>query len=240
MNLTNIHESWSGVIHSHMYSDPIMELRNNILPNIPYQPNPEDIFRVFEMPLKDIKVVILGQEPPNRPKEAMGLAFANCHSGLEIDFIKREILATDAENLGEDFPNSSWRNLLHWEKQGVFLLNASLTVETGQQGSHWKYWKDFTRRIISTISESQPCIWVLWGEHAKGFIPYISNFIKVNDYGIDHIHNIPASPDFNYLMTAPAPISEYYLNGKAGFYGCNHFYYINVILKSLRREQIKW
>ena len=241
MNLTNIHESWN-VLHSHKYSDKLLDLRKNVLPNISYQPNSTDIFKPFEMPMQNIKVVILGQEPSVTPKGSTGLAFASNYDSYELGAINKEILISQpGSNLSSFFSDKrEWNNLHHWAAQGVFLLNTSLTVETGKQGSHAQYWKDFTRRIISTISESQPCIWVLWGEHAKTFIPYISHYIRVNKYGMDLIDEMPRNPGFNYLMTSPAPISEYYLKGKAGFYGCNHFYYINVILKSLRREQIKW
>lgn len=230
-----MHEDWIPLFNL-LYQEPLKTLSEEVLPNISYQPKKDNIFKVFEKPMKDIKVVILGQDPYPTPGDAIGLSFVNGRGNTPVSLrnIYKEIVdSTTSSN--EDI------DINKWQEQGVFLLNTALTVETGKAGSHLKYWEDFTKRTISLIAEKQPCIWVLWGMKAQKFIPYIHNCpFHVNGYNKETIEDIPINPDWNYILTAPHPAAEVYAGGKAGFFGCNHFYYINSILKNKNLKEINW
>lgn len=238
-----IHHSWIPIINAELYKNPLQQLNEDILPNISYQPQKENIFKVFETPLDKIKVVILGHDPYPTPGNAVGRAFAvseQTRIPASLRIIKKEI----EQELDFDIPDTlldfHWKTLEHWSEQGVFLLNTALTVETGNAGSHLKYWEEFTKSIIKFISNRQPCIWVLWGVKAQKFIPFISNKFMVRGYDKDTIQEIPGDSQLNYILTAPHPAAESYSGGNAGFYGCNHFLFVNEILNKTRQSPINW
>lgn len=250
--MTNIHESWNP-IKGLLYQEPLSTLNQTILPEIYYHPEAKNIFNVFQMPVNDIKVVILGQDPYPTPGDAIGRAFAinknkkipvslrNIHAEISMNFIDEDG-NKESDELHESFylNNKDWVTLEHWQEQGVFLLNTALTVESGKAGSHLKYWEDFTKRVISHISNTQPCIWLLWGKKAEMFKPYINNIFNVQGYDSETIESIPINSDWNYVLTAPHPAAEAYSGGKAGFFGSNHFKYTNSILKQMNNKEIKW
>jgi len=239
MNLfKNVHESWIPLLHSLAYKEPLVSFLSS-LSTMSYQPEYEKIFRVFEMPVKDIKVVILGQDPYPRPGDAIGYAFAiNEGRKLPVSLrnIVKEIEATDPFNIN----NEGDINLINWVDQGVFLLNTALTVETGNAGSHLKYWTDFTKMVVSYISEENPCTWLLWGKKAQGHISNIKNPFEVKGYSRTTIEEIPVDPLFNYTISAPHPAAEAYAGGKAGFFGSNCFYYTNKVLEKRSLKKITW
>lgn len=251
--IEKIHTDWLPVINL-LYQEPLVSLNENILPNISFQPKKENIFNVFQTPIKNIKVVILGQDPYPTPGDAIGRAFAvseNTKIPVSLRNIKQEIFNENRENfpysdcvlmeqMDNKFNPDNWKTLEHWQEQGVFLLNTALTVETGKAGSHLKYWQEFTKRVISHISSTQPCIWLLWGKKAQEFIPYIKNPYIVKGYDNETIQNIPSNEDWNYILTAPHPAAEAYSGGKAGFFGCNHFMYTNRVLQNLKKAPIYW
>lgn len=226
-----IHESWKPIIGS-IYQEPLTTLNQKILPEISYQPKAEDIFKVFRMPLKDIKVVILGKDPYPTPGNAVGLSFINGTSKVpaSLRIIYKEILNSTGKEA----------DIHTWEKQGVFLLNTALTVETGSPLSHVKYWKDFTNKVIRFISSQNPCLWFLWGKKAQEVEMEIYNPLITSLYNKETIENIPVTGNYNYIFRAPHPASEVYSGGNSGFYGCNHFINSNIVLKKLRKEQISW
>lgn len=237
-----IHESWIPVISAELYKQPLQHLNEEILPNISYQPQSHNIFRAFEMPVNKIKVVILGQDPYPTPGDAIGKAFA-VSLDTRVPVSLRNIRQETMSSVGQYnvYCHDNWKTLEHWSEQGVFLLNTALTVETGKAGSHLKYWEEFTKRIISFIAHTQPCIWILWGAKAQKFRPYISkNIFSVKGYDINTIKEIPGDDKFNYILTAPHPAAEAYSGGNAGFYGCNHFLFINEILNKTRQSPINW
>lgn len=238
-----IHKSWIPIINAELYKQPLQQLIEDILPNISYQPKAENIFKVFEIPLNKIKVVILGQEPYVTPNNTIGKAFAvseNTKISTILKIIREEILNSCGSNSFQQNTGENWKTLEHWSKQGVFLLNTALTVETGKAGSHLKYWEEFTKRVISFISSQQPCIWVLWGTKAQKFKPYISKQFKVQGYDLETIKQIPGNSQLNYILTAPHPITEVYPDDNTGFYGCNHFLFINEILNKTKQTPINW
>lgn len=239
----NIHESWNPIIPI-LYQEPLKTLNTVVLPEISSQPRKSDIFNVFSMPVNEIKVVILGQDPYPMPNTAIGRAFA-VSEGTKIPAslknIREEILISLGVESFKKNTGENWKTLQHWQEQGIFLLNTALTVETARIGSHLKYWEYFTQRVISHISVENPCIWMFWGKAAQRFIPYINqNPFHVKGYSNVTIQEIPSNVDFNYILTAPHPAAESYSGGKAGFLGCNHFKYANVILNKTKNLTLKF
>ena len=198
--LDKIHPSWKLII-------PVLEQKKGDLSKLDevlqnkYYPQKEDIFNVFSMPLEDIKVVILGQDPYPKEGQAIGYSFA-----VSEETPKPASLRIIEQEVGHSID----KTLKSWREQGVFLLNTALTVEAGNAGSHIKYWEGFMNLVISHISFHNPCIWVLWGKYAQGFKG------AINQEG-------------NTILEAPHPASEAYKPG-SGFIGCNHFNTINSIL----------
>ena len=238
-----IHQSWHKHLQPLFDDEKMLLMKDKILPTCNFYPNGPDIFKVFQMPLEDIKVVILGQDPYPTPGDAIGRAFAIQEGKKRIPVSLRNIQTEIYESgqLSDMVINSDkWITLEHWQEQGVFLLNTALTVESGKAGSHLKYWEDFTKRVISHISNTQPCIWLLWGKKAEMFKPYINNIFNVQGYDSETIESIPINSDWNYVLTAPHPAAEAYSGGKAGFFGSNHFKYTNSILKQMNNKEIKW
>jgi len=234
-----IDQSWYPI--RHIFSmEPLATLKEEILPNISYQPrNKEHIFRVFEKPLRNIRVVILGQDPYPTPGDCIGYAFAvekDRKIPKSLQVIQKEI--TNTVGISE-FEN--WRTLQHWVDQGVFLLNTALTVETGRSGSHLKYWQDAIRKVVSFISDTKPVIWLLLGKKAQSFIPYLKgeSYYVSKKYTKDNIHLMPASPFYNYIVTAPHPAAELY-SSDAGFLGSKCFAIVNQILINNNQEKIIW
>ncbi len=181
-------------------------------------PAPQNIFKAFELcPLDQIKVVILGQDPYHGLNQAHGLCFSvskEVPTPPSLVNIYKEI-KTD---LGSEIPNHG--NLEHWAKQGVFLLNATLTVLAHQAGSHQgKGWETFTDEVIRLISEKQEhVVFMLWGAYAQKKAWMID----------DNKHLILTAPH-------PSPLSAH-----RGFFGCQHFSKANAYLKEHGKEPIEW
>ncbi len=250
--INNIHDSWKPVMGM-LYQEPLNTLRNEVLLNCSYQPQPENIFRIFEKDVKDIRAVILGQDPYPTPGNAIGRAFAinkDVRPPVSLKNIIREVINGGCLNCDENHKQElienifvqhpQYQTLEHWDKQGVFLLNTALTVETGKAGSHLSYWKPFIQRVINYISIENPCIWLLWGRKAQAFLPYIEDQMIMDNHNDATIEYVPASGIENYIFTAPHPAAEAYAGGKAGFFGCNHFKYVNKVLEANKKETINW
>lgn len=217
--LDKFHPSWV-LVQEELFTDPkLIELNQTVLPKENFFPKKEDIFNVFSMPLDEIKVVILGQDPYPNPGDAIGYSFAvNASSRVPASL---RIIGQELVNEGFE-PNrgAEWKTLKHWTEQGVFLLNTALTVRARKAGSHLKYWKDFTEKLVETIAKTnRNCVWMLWGKKAQAYKEIIR----------------PA-----HILEAPHPAAEAYAGGSAGFYGCNHFNRANQILESLGKSKINW
>ena len=176
------------------------------------------IFNAFNTtPLPEVKVVILGQDPYHQPNQAMGLSFSVPH-GVAIPPSLRNVYKELARTIdGFIIPNHG--DLSKWAQQGVFLLNAVLTVTQGQAASHAGLgWQTFTDAVIRTISEhNEGVVFMLWG-----------NFAKKKAELIDaHRHHI---------LTAvhPSPLAG------GGFAGCNHFALANELLARQGKQPIDW
>ncbi|WP_417362752.1 uracil-DNA glycosylase [Galbibacter sp.] len=164
------------------------------------------------------KVVILGQDPYHGPTQANGLCFSvsdgTSHPPSLINIFKE--LGTDVD---KTYPLSG--NLEHWAKQGVLLLNATLTVRASQAGSHQnKGWETFTDHLIKTISKGKSdVVFMLWGGYAK-------RKVKLIDAGKHHI----------LTSGHPSPLSA----NRGYWFGNKHFSRCNEILSSRKLKPIDW
>lgn len=241
--LDRVHPSWKPLL-SYLNHEPLLSLNTEILPNTTYYPAKENIFRVFETPLNQIKTVILGQDPYHGANQANGLAFSvNVDTPIppSLKIIEKEIISSGQNYFENSEIEPYWKTLQHWKDQGVFLLNTALTVEANLPGSHLQYWNNFTRATINYIAVNNPCIWLLWGKNAQSFtvnMP-VKSLFEVIGYDRTLIEEIPLSPHFNYIFKAPHPAAECYRKD-AGFLGCDHFYLSNRVLDKLGKQQINW
>jgi uracil-DNA glycosylase len=176
----------------------------------------ELIFNAFNFKdIKDIKVVIVGQDPYHEANQAHGLAFSTLDKKLPKSLIN--IYKELNDDLGV---NRLDGDLTSWAEQGVFLLNTVLSVEEGKANSHKnKGWEIFTLEVIKALNEdSSPKIFVLWGNDAYKFKKYITN------------------PKHEVITSAhPSPLSAY-----RGFFGSKPFSKINAFLKKNNLEMIDW
>ena len=194
----------------------IKEIDEQRLTKTIYPPK-EQVFRVFDLPLKDIKVVILGQDPYHNPDQACGLSFS-VNDGVPLPKSLINIYKELHDDLG--IKPAKTGNLESWFKQGVFLLNAVLTVEKNSPASHSKMgWENFTDYIIENISEkNENVVFVLWGAYARSKNKLIDS----------SKHKIIESAH-------PSPLSAY-----RGFFGSKVFSQINSYLAENGRETINF
>ena len=225
--LINIPDDWyrnlKPIIESDYFKQLAAFLRDRRA-KISVFPEPQNVFRAFNMtPLSEVRVVIIGMDPYptlyNNKPVACGLAFAPADRNFvppSLRMIYKNLKNTvykDDLNFPEDL------NLEEWAKQGVFLLNAALTVEHNRAGSHLNHWIQFTETVIKTISETTTSvIFCFWGKDAQKFAPLVNK-------------------KFHYVLTASHPVSAVY---KGGEWDCDHFLQIDEILIKNNGEKIKW
>lgn len=182
-----------------------------------YPPGPL-IFNAFEhTPVKNVKVVILGQDPYHGPKQAMGLSFS-VPKGVPPPPSLINIFKELQEDVGVPIPGNG--DLTKWADQGVMLLNASLTVRAGEPMSHSKIgWHIFTDCVIRKISElKEHVVFLLWGKFAQ----------EKKDLIDTKKHHI--------LKAAhPSPLSASH-----GFFGCRHFSKTNSYLMKQGLDPVDW
>lgn len=175
------------------------------------------IFNAFSLtPFDKVKVVILGQDPYHNPGEAMGLCFSVPH-GVRVPPSLVNIYKEIKRDLGLEIPNHG--DLTAWAKQGVFLLNAMLTVEHKSAGAHKNIgWQEFTNAVIHTLSnQKEGLVFLLWGRFAQSKKSYID---ETRHYVLEAAH--------------PSPLA------RNAFSGCSHFSRTNDILKKNGKEAINW
>ena len=182
-----------------------------------YPPGPY-IFNAFNTtPVDQVKVVILGQDPYHGPGQAHGLCFS-VQNGVPPPPSLINIFKEMHDDIGVELPNHG--NLTHWAEQGVFLLNASLTVRAGEPMSHAKIgWAAFTDTVIRRISDlKEHVVFMLWGK-----------FAQEKKVLIDETKHL-------VLKAAhPSPLSAH-----AGFMGCRHFSKANEWLISKGIDPVDW
>lgn len=176
--------------------------------------------------------------------EAIGLSFAVSKTTpipASLRIIKNEIENSKVEIQSDIFNSDQWKELSHWKNQGVFLLNAALTVEALASGSHTQIWQWFTKEVISIISTFNSPIWMLWGAKAKGYISYINGSkIVITDPNVANIDRARYRPGMNIVLEADHPAAETYPGSKYKFSGCNHFNLCNEVLKLKKQSIINW
>lgn len=182
-------------------------------------PPQELVFNAFRLtPFSEVKVVILGQDPYHNVGQAHGLSFS-VPEGIAFPPSLKNIfaeLSTDIE--GFQIPSSG--DLTKWAKQGVLLLNATLTVRAHQAASHQKQgWERFTDEIIAKVSsELEHVVFLLWGSYAQQKAALID-----------------ASKHLVLKAVHPSPLSVY-----RGFFGCRHFSKANAYLQAHGKQPIDW
>ncbi len=169
-------------------------------------------------PLEKLSAVIIGQDPYHEPEQAMGLSFS-VPPGVKVPPSLRNIYKELAREYPE-FKIPEHGCLIPWAREGVLLLNATLTVTRGQANSHrGQGWEEFTDAVIARISQyCSHVVFLLWGSSAaqKG-------------QGVDRSRHL--------VLTAPHPSP---LSASRGFFGCGHFKQCNEYLKAHGKEEIIW
>lgn len=216
-----IEESWKEVLKDE-FEKPYFKILTDFVRK-EYQtqtvyPPAKLIFNAFDLcPFDKVKVVIIGQDPYHGPGQAHGLCFS-VNDGIDVPPSLVNIYKEIKEDLGIEPPASG--NLERWAKQGVLLLNATLTVRARTAGSHQnKGWEEFTDRAIKELSEKRKdVVFMLWGSYAqkKGTI-------------------IDTKKHCVLTSVHPSPLSAY-----RGFLGCKHFSKANEYLKSKGLAEICW
>jgi len=181
-------------------------------------PHGKDLFSAFNhSPLDQVKVVILGQDPYHGPNQAHGLSFS-VKPGVPFPPSLLNIFKEIKSDIGKDIPPNG--DLTRWADQGVFLLNATLTVRVHEAGSHQKKgWEEFTDEVIRVMSaQRENVVFLLWGAYAQ----------KKADLIDQSKHLILEAPH-------PSPLSSY-----RGFFGCRHFSQANAYLVLHGKQPINW
>ena len=181
-------------------------------------PESKNIFNAFNStPLEQVKVVILGQDPYHGPHQAHGLCFS-VQPGIPTPPSLQNIFKEIQNEFGFPIPNNGY--LQSWADQGVFLLNATLTVEQARAGAHQgQGWEQFTDRAIEVVNETREgVVFMLWGSYAQ----------KKGQLINERKHLILRAPH-------PSPLSAY-----RGFMGCGHFSQANDYLQKNGQKPIDW
>ena len=218
-----LHPSWLNHLEDEfqkhymkLIKKKLLELKKN---NIPFYPAGKDLFKAFNLtPLDQLKVVILGQDPYHGPNQAHGLCFSVPES-IKPPPSLINIFKELTDDLGMKTKRANG-NLESWARQGVFLLNTTLTVEKSKPLSHQKLgWDIFTDKVISVINEVKDhVVFILWGSFAQNK----KDLIDSNKH---------------LILTAPHPSP---LSAHRGFFGSKPFSKTNAFLVSKQIDIIQW
>lgn len=216
-----IENSWKQLLEeefSHPYFKELVTFVKNAYQANTIYPRGEHIFRAFDLcPVDQVKVIILGQDPYHGPGQAHGLSFS-VPEGVSFPPSLLNIFKELKNDLNVPLPSHG--NLEKWAKQGVLLLNATLTVEAHKAGSHQqKGWENFTDAVVKKLAHQKGhLVFMLWGAYAQKKAGMIS----------DTQHLKLHAPH-------PSPLSAH-----RGFFGCRHFSKTNDYLVKNGQEPIKW
>lgn len=217
-----IEPGWKEVLKSEFnktyFQQIVLHLRTEKSQNKIIYPPGGLIFNAFEKtPIDKVKVVILGQDPYHGPRQAHGLCFS-VQDGVPPPPSLLNMFKELHDDIGIPIPSHG--NLTHWAEQGVFLLNASLTVRAGEPMSHSKIgWADFTNMVIKKISdERKHAVFMLWGKFAQEKIVLID---ETKHLVLQAAH--------------PSPLSA-----NNGFFGSRHFSKANQWLASHGIDPVDW
>lgn len=217
----NIEESWKKVLWDEFQQPYFAELKQFLLEEkrkyTVYPPGPM-IFNAFnKTPFDKVKVVLIGQDPYHEPGQAHGLCFS-VQDGVPHPKSLINIFKELHDDVGFEIPVNG--NLEKWTEQGVFLLNATLTVRAHEAGSHQNHgWERFTDAAISKLSmQREGLVFLLWG-----------NYAKQKEVLID------TSKHYILSTVHPSPLSAH-----RGFFGCKHFSKTNELLRQMGKTEINW
>ena len=216
-----INNGWKRIIEEEKEKDYFKQLKDFLIEEYETQtvyPKKKDIFKCFELTdFKDVKVVILGQDPYHGPNQAHGLCFS-VHKEIKTPRSLENIYKELNSDLGCKIPSHG--NLTKWANEGVLLLNTIMSVRKSSPMSHSnKGWEMFTDRVIKELNnDDTPKVFLLWGNPSRSKKVLITN----------PNHLILECPH-------PSPFSAY-----TGFFGCKHFSKANKFLKDNNREEIDW
>ena len=220
-HLVNIGNDWDELLSSEFQKDYYLKLRQFLKSEYQSKTIYPDAFSIFEAlkltAYQDVKVAIIGQDPYHGEHQAHGLAFS-VQKGVDIPPSLVNIYKELVTDLHCFMPNNGY--LVPWAKQGVLLLNTSLTVVAGIANSHRnKGWEILTDEIIQLLNQKEsPVVFLLWGNNARDKLKYITN------------------PKHLVLTSVhPSPLSA-----SRGFFGCRHFSKTNAFLKQQGMTEIDW
>lgn len=219
--MVHIGNDWDELLEAEFKKEYYLKLRKFLAEEYrthTVYPDMYDIFNAFKLTsYNDTKVVIFGQDPYHEPQQAHGLAFSVQHGVKTPPSLLNMYKELNAE-LGCYIPNNGY--LEKWAKQGVMLLNTSLTVRASLANSHRNQgWEQFTDAVARLYNEREkPIVFMLWGNNAKEKMKIITN------------------PNHIILTAAhPSPLSA-----SRGFFGCGHFKMANKILEREGMSAIDW
>ncbi|MEZ4803184.1 MAG: uracil-DNA glycosylase [Gelidibacter sp.] len=218
----DIHKSWKPLLQKEFdkpyFEELIKFVKYEYKTQTCYPPGPQ-IFSSFDLcPFDELKVVIIGQDPYHGFGQANGLCFS-VNDGIAHPPSLINIFKEIEQDLGIPYPKSG--NLERWARQGLLLLNATLTVRAQQAGSHQhKGWETFTDSVIQTISDKkEKVIFLLWG----GFAKQKTQFINTSKH---------------YILSTghPSPLSA----NRGYWFGNKHFSKTNSLLEQVGQKAIEW
>ena len=219
--MVSIGNDWDGILADLFESENYKKIRGFLkkeYSNYTVYPSMYDIFNAFKLtPYEKVKAVLLGQDPYHEPGQAQGLCFS-VKEGVPKPPSLVNIFKEMKSDLGYDPPESG--DLTKWAKEGVLLLNTTLTVRRAQANSHKNCgWTEFTDEVIRRLSAREtPMVFILWGGNARAKKPLID--------GEKHL----------ILECAhPSPLSCY-----NGFFGCRHFSKTIAFLQAKGLGEIDW
>ena len=216
-----IQESWKNALSHEFDKEYFIKLtdfvRSEYMSGNAVYPEPKNIFNAFNLcPLNEVKVVIIGQDPYHEPGQAHGLCFSvlpptpyppslqNIYKEIETDLGRKSVTHGD---------------LTYWARQGVLLLNSTLTVRAHAAASHaGRGWEEFTNAVIRAVSTRENIVYMLWGGYAQKKAAFVN-------------------PERNLILKSahPSPLSAY-----RGFFGNRHFSRANEYLEKNGISPIEW
>ncbi|CAG9324603.1 unnamed protein product [Blepharisma stoltei] len=221
---SQMHPSWINVLRPWLDTGKLRKLHTWLTTEYATtacRPPPHEIFTAFRLtPFDSIKVVVVGQDPYPAPNDAMGLSFS-VHRGIKVPGSLRNIYKCLQTDSSLNFKPPKHGDLTRWAEQGVFMLNAVLTVRQGAPNSHAKKgWEEFTDEVIKAINkERSGVVFMLWGA-----------FAQAKAQGVNR------SKHFILEACHPSPLSA----SKGGFFTCRHFSRANEYLRSNGASEIDW
>lgn len=219
--MSKLNNDWKEILEEEFKKEYFIKLKETLeeeYKNYTVYPPKKDILNAFFLTsYSEVKVVILGQDPYHQKGQAHGLAFS-VNYGIKIPPSLVNMYKELQHDLDLYIPNNGF--LEKWARQGVLLLNTTLTVRDSEANSHSGIgWKTFTDNVIKILNEREkPVIFILWGNNAKSKEKFIN-------------------PNKHYILKGvhPSPLSA-----SRGFFGCKHFSEVNKILKKLGEKEIDW